>query len=160
VKTARKPPKEKKPLESAVLKQCMATFERLGIKPYRRNVSAMFGEYKGKKWAVRSGSPGQSDIWAVLDDGRHVECEIKRPGEKPSLAQIGWLIEMNTITGAAFWVDSHVVLENILKALMSGGRVIYMDGKCSYPNPVKGCKGSVSGPECEFDVEVPDYSDN
>lgn len=37
------------------------------ILAFRMNSGAMFGEYKGKRWAVRFGTPGMADVLAFDD---------------------------------------------------------------------------------------------
>jgi hypothetical protein len=155
VKTARKP-KEKKPLESLVQKRVIANLKRIGIKAHRRNVAAMKGEYKGKERFVKCGEKGQSDLWFLLlcnGNARHVELELKRLDEKPTYHQIIWLRETNEITGASFWADSTTVVDNVVRALMDGARIVYHEGQSFYPNPIKGGKGKVLGPSYEYDVE-------
>jgi hypothetical protein len=156
MKTARKPPKEKKPLESLIQKQSFAKIKRLGIKPHRRNVIGVKSEYKGKERFIKSGASSQADCWFLIPcNARHVELEFKRPGNKPTYDQIIWLRETNEITGASFWADSPVIVDKVVRALMDGARIVYHDGESSYPNPVKGCKGRVNGPSYEFDIEYP-----
>src|SRR5437016_14647305 len=97
----RKPPP---PLEAEILAGCLKAFELLRVSAWRRNVGMTVATYQGRKRIIRSGTPGQSDIWFLLPDGRHGECEVKRPGKKPTVEQLLWLREVNLLTGAAFWV--------------------------------------------------------
>jgi hypothetical protein len=146
--------KEKPPLESEVQKQIVSRFKKLGVPVWRRNVAMMMGEYKGKTRVVRSGKKGMSDLWFILNDARHGEFETKRPGNKPGLDQILWLRETNEMTGASFWADNADVAETVVKALMAGGRIVYMSGEKMYPNPNKKLKGRVPGPSYEYDIEM------
>ena len=49
-----------------------------GVTAWKQNVGAMFGEHKGKRWAVRFGFPGMSDIagW-VSRVGRCYACLMR-----------------------------------------------------------------------------------
>lgn len=148
IATARKP---KPPLESVVLKDCMAVYRRLGIPAWRRNVGGMSGTHKGRSWYVKYGEPGQCDTWGLIPDGHgkwpfHFEGEIKRPGKKPTLDQTLWLRSINDRTGRAFWADSAEILESVVRALMSGGCIRYLDTEWRY--------GKFKGPGADFDVDL------
>lgn len=59
-------PKKKGPealIQAAILDWLAAKH----ILAFRMNSGAMFGEYKGKRWAVRFGTPGMADILAFDD---------------------------------------------------------------------------------------------
>jgi len=61
----------------------------------RQNTGAMFGEHKGKRWAVRFGVPGQADIAGYLRGDpwpRPFYFEVKRPGARPTPAQASFLL--------------------------------------------------------------------
>ncbi len=146
------------PKEAEIQKQCMARLRKMGVMVWRRNVATMMGEYKGKTRVIRAGTKGMSDLWGLLPvdcmrPGLHLEFETKRPGNHPSLDQTLWLRQTNEITGASFWADSPDVVEEVAKALMAGGRVVYHEGNSSFPNPVKGGKGRVLGPNYDYDLE-------
>lgn len=95
--------KAQKPSESAVqraiLDYCAA--ERIFVQ--RRNVAGVQRMTGGHY--VRLGTKGQSDLWGILD-GRHWECEVKKPGEIPTQAQLDWLVECARAGAVAFWCDS------------------------------------------------------
>lgn len=156
-KTARKP-RPAIPLESEVLKDCIATLKRLSVPHWRRNVAAVTAEYKGKRRFIRAGQPGQSDIWGLILPNctiqqhptflaRHFELEIKRPKQRPTLDQVLWLRSTNLLTGASFWVDDPVFLEKVMLALQRGGLIAYQDGTQRY--------GGIDGPTSDYDVEMP-----
>lgn len=157
-----------KPKEADIQRDCLATLKSMGIQVWRRNVSAMFGEYKGKSWAVRSGEPGQSDSWGIFPKryyvrnvahecdrpGHHFELEFKAPKKRPTLAQILWLRSTNETTGASFWADNESTVVKVMLLLLAGARIVYGDGQESYANPDKHCKGRVMGPSSDYDVEL------
>ena len=88
-------------IQRAILSYCRA----MGIFCRRRNVGALSAEYNGRKRFVRFAGEGQSDLWVILPlTGRHFECEVKRPGQKPTELQKDWLDECSRIGALAFWV--------------------------------------------------------
>ncbi len=141
VARARKP---KPPLESVILKDCMAVYKRLGIPAWRRNVAAMVAGEGKKRRFVKAGEAGQSDTWGILPGGRHLEVEVKRPGNKPTLDQTLWLQSTNLAGGESFWVDDAKILENVLGELMAGGTIVYQETKWKY--------GKIEGPGADYDV--------
>ena len=120
------------PLEKEIQKSIMARMRFLGLEPYRRNVAAMTADYKGKRRFIKAGEAGQSDIWSILPDKRHVELEVKRPGEEPTVKQLDWLHKTNAITGASFWADDPQVAEDVLKALMGGASIVYQHAQAPH----------------------------
>jgi len=54
---------------------------------WRNNSGMMFGEYKGKKWATKMGTPGLPDLFAVKDNYPLVGIEVKRPGKEATPIQ-------------------------------------------------------------------------
>lgn len=126
----RRPPA---PPEAEVQKSAMAVLESLGWVVHRRNVMAMRGEHKGKRWFVRNGEPGQSDLYGMTPAGFHFECEIKRHGEWPRPDQIAWLRRMNGIGGSvAFWVDNTRDLEEVARHVMRGGKIEFAGDSGQY----------------------------
>lgn len=81
-----------------ILDYCAA--ERIFVQ--RRNVGAL----KIGKRFIRFAKPGQSDLWGILWNGRHFECEVKRPGKVPTDLQFGWLDECRALGAVAFWANS------------------------------------------------------
>lgn len=50
----------------------------------------------------RFGKPGSSDILGILDDGRFLAIEVKRPGKEPTEVQREFLENINKNGGLAF----------------------------------------------------------
>lgn len=94
-----------KVLESSVQKSIMQWCEANRIFVRRRNVGAIKADYKGKSRFIRFGGTGQSDLW-LIHEGRHVECEVKAPGNTPTLAQMTWMADVCQAGGRAFWCSS------------------------------------------------------
>ncbi len=93
-----------KDIQAAIIEYAWYTFR---LKLYRRNTGAMSGTYNGKKRFIRFSEPGQADLWGIQPKtGRHIEIEVKRPGQKPSDAQQEWLESCRALHGIAFWTDS------------------------------------------------------
>lgn len=91
------------PRESDVLKAVMDYLGAQGFTVFRRNTGAMVA---GKRF-VRFSQPGMADLWGVdRRTGRHIEVEVKRPGEKPTPLQAAWLEAMRKAGAVAFWCDS------------------------------------------------------
>lgn len=141
-----------RPRESAVQKRALAYLHSRGIIAHRRNVVAFPVVHEGRRRFVRAGKPGQSDIWglmpappgAVSPWWRHLEIEVKRPRERPTLEQVLWLTAVNDLTGAAFWFDDLKILESVVDCLMAGGRVVYLETTRRY--------GGITGPSGDYDL--------
>ena len=88
-----------KDIQRAILDYCKA--HRLFVQ--RRNVAGI-QKLSGNRY-VRLGTRGQADLWGIKN-GIHWECEVKRPGEEPSMHQIAWLNDCATAGARAFWTDS------------------------------------------------------
>lgn len=82
---------------------------------WRNNTGAIAGEYKGKRRFVRYGAVGSADIFAVLPGGRFLSCEIKRPGNKPTAAQLTWRDAVLESGGLAVIVHSAEELRTCLR---------------------------------------------
>lgn len=148
-----------RPLEAEIQRNALAWLKAQGIAAWRRNVAAMPIPAAGgqKRRFLRAAEPGQSDLWALLPVAcggnpgcRHLEIEIKRPGERPTLAQVLWLTEINRLTGAAFWIDSLAILERVVACLRAGGRVEYLETTRRY--------GEATGPSGDYDCVWPDLT--
>ena len=55
---------------------------------------------------IRFGTPGHPDIIGMLQRGRFLAIEVKRPGKTPSSAQNAFLYYVNAGGGFGCWVDS------------------------------------------------------
>lgn len=96
------------PLEKHILADCL---EWLNMQPklyaWRNNTGAVVSEYRGKKRMIRYGMAGSADILGLAGpQGRFVAVEVKRPGNRPSAAQEGFLADIRHFGGIAFWCDS------------------------------------------------------
>ena len=78
-----------------------------GVVAWRNNVGGMSGEHKGKRWSVRFGFPGLSDIigWKTVtwpeSCARFLAIECKREGEEPTPAQEAFLYSVHKAGGIA-----------------------------------------------------------
>jgi hypothetical protein len=148
-----------------VQRECLAIAERMDVPCWRRNVALQVFEATAtaKRRCVRSGEPGQSDLYGWLPawsnrPGVHWECEVKRPGEAPTYDQTLWLRRCNEATGAAFWADNAETFARVLQALCDGGRIIYVPEAYVWKDfrvPVPGSRTRtmlVVGPSYEYDV--------
>lgn len=93
-------PTQPKPLEAAVLK---AVLRALALHPrvawaHRMNV----GAFRDGDRYVRVGFVGCSDIIGQTTDGRFLAVEVKRPGGKPTEAQVEFLGRVQRAGGVAF----------------------------------------------------------
>lgn len=91
-------------VETAILKDILGYCAQAGIFAKRRNVA---GAQRVHGHFIRMGEKGQADLWGILPrSGRHWECEVKQPGEKPSDKQMEWLNNCRASGAAATWVTS------------------------------------------------------
>jgi hypothetical protein len=108
--------------ESKIQRSIVVRLSQLGIRLWRRNVGAMTdaaGNF------VRFAAPGQSDLWGIDRTGRHWEIEVKRPGNRPTPAQLKWLKEMTARGAVAYWADSVNIAERVAEAVLQGGRIVW-----------------------------------
>jgi len=94
----------KTPLEREVIKAAMAAL-RLDRRVARveRNQSGVFRE--GDRW-IKVGVRGKLDVTIYLKDGRYIEAEAKRPGQKPEPHQRSRIEQIKSEGGMAGWFDS------------------------------------------------------
>jgi hypothetical protein len=119
-------PRTTTPTEAEIQKSGIAILKALGWLVWRRNTGAMSGSHGGKKWFVKFGEKGMADTWGFTPDGRHCEIEFKRPGKRPTEAQLAWLKLTNRF-GVSFWVCNTSSLVAIAKAVAEGRRIRYGD---------------------------------
>jgi len=104
-------------LEKSIQNDIIAYLVRCGYLVWRNNQGAMFGEHKGKKWAVKfSTMEGISDLQGIIpplkfysalhQHGVPLFIEVKRPGKKPSKKQNIFLSAARKYGAIAFWADS------------------------------------------------------
>jgi hypothetical protein len=110
----------KPPPEADVLKGVLAALRIFGIDAQRQNTGMAFNP-KGQP--VRFGEPGNLDISATLHDGRRMEIEVKRPGQKPTPEQWHRIHTLNSLGGVAFYVTDPEQVARILPRLLEGWRV-------------------------------------
>jgi hypothetical protein len=119
--------------EAAVLAACLKLLKLRRVPAWRNN-SGMFPGFGagGRKRPVRAGlGTGSADIVGILGGpflgdvpsaGRLLAVEIKRPGERPTAAQVAWLRAVNAAGGLAFWVDDVAELARVLDIVGAGAR--------------------------------------
>lgn len=110
--------------EAKIQRSVLAVLRFHGVVCWRSNTGAYAGEHKGKRRFVRFGVPGMSDVIGLLgpafgrDAGRMISIEVKRPGNRPTTAQIRWLMEINEAGGFAFWATSAQTVDHAIRALL------------------------------------------
>lgn len=92
-------------------------------------------QLKSGRWC-RVESSGMADLWGVFPDGRHLELEVKRPGEWPRDDQVKWLIAMNGARedrSVAFWADNVETVKKVISYVNKGGRIVFvLDGSSRF----------------------------
>lgn len=63
--------------------------------------STQYGIRDGKSFAFKSGNVGVSDILACSPSGKFVAIEVKKPGGKPSDAQVAFINQVSKQGGIA-----------------------------------------------------------
>lgn len=121
----RRPPP---PKESVVQAQCLEVLASYGIDARRQNTGAAM---QGGR-LVRYGERGDPDITGVLPDGRRLDLEVKRPGERPTPDQLDRLRRTNNAGGVGLWTDDPVRLINAIRRLLEGWRVEIDDDGTPY----------------------------
>lgn len=116
------------PLERDVQKAILDYLRTVGVLAWRVNVGAVAATHKGKRRFVRFGVPGQADIMGVLPGGTAIMVEVKRPGKRPTAAQVAFLRQVQAVGACAFWADSVAVVEAVLDAVRRGRRVVVDEG--------------------------------
>lgn len=163
MKTRMKAPR---PRESEIQRNAITWLRHHGVFVCRRNVITVpiAATATTRRRFVRAGQPGMSDLWGLIpppgvvrdvfakdahiERWRYFDAECKRPGERPTLAQVEWLIGMNRMTGTSFWFESIDMLERVMRCLLAGGRVEYAETTRRY--------GEAVGPSGDFDVIWPE----
>ena len=102
-----------KPLESDVLRTCLAVLSLKGVFHWRNNSGAY--EQEGGRF-VRYGFKGSSDIIALHPDGGRLwAIEVKRPGGRLSDAQVSFLRSVRMHGGVATVAESP---EDVLRSIV------------------------------------------
>lgn len=117
--------------ERDVLRAVMAACAAQGVAIRRQNTGAMRNA-SGR--LVHFGRQGDSDLAGVIAVGPRrgtaIYVETKRPGKRPTPAQIGRLMELNASGAVAFWVDDALQCAKVLQRVVRDGcRVeVHLDG--------------------------------
>jgi hypothetical protein len=106
------------PREAEVQRAIVAVLKFHGLKVWRSNTGAFTGEHNGRKRFIRFGEPGMSDLFALLPTGRFACVEVKRPGAKPTPAQLAFLMEINAAGGFALWASSAATVDHAIRAVL------------------------------------------
>lgn len=104
--------------EKQVLAQVLAWLKAHGLFAWRNNSGGrVLPGHGGKGQFVRWGVVGSGDVFVLLPPlGRLVSLECKRPGGKPSAAQVAWAEAVRAQGGGAHVVTSVEELEAALRA--------------------------------------------
>ena len=104
--------------EGAVQKAVIEYLNYSGFWVWRRNIGGRAWQDKsGKKRVMKFGVKGMADLEGIAPDGRHVEVEVKAPGETPSYEQNAWLEQARAKGAIALWCDSLEMLQEKLRNL-------------------------------------------
>lgn len=90
-----------------VVKPIMDYLRAEGILCWRNQSGVMIGEYKGKPWVVRMGTPGVPDIVALLPGGEPWFIECKLPGKSQNADQV-WFAECCAVLGYYYSVETNL----------------------------------------------------
>lgn len=113
------------PLEKHIQKAILNALKwRKDVLAWRQNTGVARQQNKdGPQRFIRFGVAGQADITGVVLDGRRLEIEVKRPGQKPTEDQIRFgrrITEMGGIWFVATSVEH--CIEQLDAALGKGAR--------------------------------------
>jgi hypothetical protein len=105
---------EEKEIQKAILDFLM--YKK--IKAWRNNSGMIFGkDSNGKSYGHRMGPAGSCDIIGILNDGRFLGIEVKRPGHFLTDLQKEFIDEINSKKGVAFCAHSiDETIEGLKKA--------------------------------------------
>ena len=131
----RKPKQSKLPPESEadVTRACLDVFKMFGLDMQRQNTGgAYYPDGNGGQRYVQFGEVGNCD-WTGMHprDGRRIDVEIKRPGERPTPDQLARMLSINAKGGVALWVWDARQLLHALGRVLEGWRV-EMDERGNY----------------------------
>lgn len=89
--------------ESDLTKVALKWLEFRGVFAWRNNTGAWKGKHKGKRFFIRYGLKGSSDIFGVLPNGRFLAAEAKAdPSEDASDDQAMFIERVNAQGGLGF----------------------------------------------------------
>ena len=95
-----------------IVKPILAFCHQTGIFCVRRQS----GAYIVGNRRVKASSASQSDLWGILKGKRHFECEVKKPGEEPTIEQLQWLTDCAMQGALSFWTTS---LDDFIEVIRS-----------------------------------------
>lgn len=113
----KEPPAARVPLEREVQAAIVHYLRTLGLHVERRNVGMVpVGAASAGKFRA-SAEKGASDLLVILPGGRFCAIEVKRPGGKPSPAQVAYLERVNRAGGLGFVATSAAEVRGVLEGL-------------------------------------------
>lgn len=101
--------------ESTLVTACLMLLKAHRIRAWRQNAGGMAASAGGKRYWMRLGEKGMSDIGGVLPDGRYLAVECKRPGNRLTPEQRAFLADVNARGGSGIAVWSSHQLERELR---------------------------------------------
>lgn len=111
-----------RPTESGVAAAVVAAAAARGIALWRNNVGACRTAGGGfMRFGLgndRPGGGGSPDYVGILPGGRFIGVEVKRPGARPSPAQLAWGDVIRRAGGVWIWCDS---VDGFLAAIAGSG---------------------------------------
>lgn len=105
---------QREPLETAIQRQILELLERHPAIAWAKRMNVGGAHLKGRY--VQFAFTGCSDIIGQLRDGRFFACEVKRPDERPSEAQMKFLRQVSDNGGVAIVATEIVTLTSLLNA--------------------------------------------
>ena len=92
------------------------------IKAWRNNSGMIFGrDTNGKSYGHRMGPAGSCDIIGILNDGRFLGIEVKRPGHFLTELQKEFIDEINSKKGVAFLACS---IDDVIAGLKNANYIV------------------------------------
>jgi hypothetical protein len=110
--------------EKTIKNQILNYLRLTGIEAWLNNPGGMrYRTKEGLSKYVPHGMPGQADISGILPDGRRLEIEVKKPGEKPRPDQWDFLLMIQRSGGVAFWTDNLRCVRSVINQAKAGAWV-------------------------------------
>ena len=103
-----------RPSEAQTQRQILDWLKLNGIFAWRNNTGAMAGSHKGKRWFVRFGCPGMSDILGIYKAGKFLAIEVKRSDGRLTQDQQCFLESVKANGGIAIVARSLKDVQEIL----------------------------------------------
>lgn len=102
--------------ESALVSACLMLLKAHRITAWRQNAGGFAIVQGGRRYFLRLGTEGMSDIGGILGGGGYLAVECKRPGNRLTKEQAAFLAMVNDKGGVGMVVWSAEQLERELKA--------------------------------------------